>query len=258
MGGMALLGAGLGCLAQAQAQPQAAAASPLGRVGVFALLGDTVQATWAENAPDVSRIERTGRETLDFKGIGFDLIALRIARTALGTLQPKPSVDLFNAPAPLTLTDQRALAEGARRAELPAWMVKTIADNRLTHLLLVTRGRGTMLAETGSNEAIGRGTVEGIGFYLDTLYTMQNTRTGALSTGLLAPYVQIRLQLMDVQSGDIVSDYAVRDSFAYASPDTKPEADPWNFMPNTDKVRTLRGMVEKGLTRGMQQLLARQ
>ena len=252
LGSMAMVGGAWAASTRAQA------ASELGRVGVFSVLGDSVQATWAEAAPEASRIERTSRDTLDFKGIGFDLIALRAARAALAGLQPKPSVDLFNAPTPLTLTDQRALAEGAGRAELPAWLVKTIADNRLTHLVLVTRGRGAMLAETGSNQSIGRGSVEGVGFYLDTLYTMQNTRTGALSTGLLAPYVQIRLQLMDVQSGDIVSDYAVRESFAYANPDTKTEADPWNFMPNTDKVRTLRGMVERGMTRGMQQLLTRQ
>ena len=42
---------------------------------------------------------------------------------------------------------------------------------------------------------------------------------------------------MDVQSGDIVQGCAMRDSFAHASPDTKPEADPWNFMPNTEVAR---------------------
>jgi hypothetical protein len=237
--------------------PSTSGPAVLSAVGVFSLLGDTVQATIAEDKPGATRLDPTSRESLDFTGVGFDLIALREARSALQRLQPPPRVDLFRAPTPLVPSDQRALADGATRAQLPDWIVKAINDNALSHVLLVTRGRGAMLAETASNESIGRGTVEGIGFYIDTLYTMQNRGSGALSTGLLAPYVQIRLQLMEVQSGDIVAEYAVRDSFAYANEEGKPQADPWNFMPTATKVVTMRGMVQKGMVRGMQAVLGR-
>jgi hypothetical protein len=40
-------------------------------------------------------------------------------------------------------------AAGALNAELPAWLVKTIDENQLIHLLLVTRTRGTMDAQSG-------------------------------------------------------------------------------------------------------------
>lgn len=238
----------------AMAQPKPPA--PMARVGVFSLLGDSVQATWSDDKPRDTRIEKTGRETFDFKGIGFDLIALRAARSEIGKLKPAPAVDLFAAPAPLALVDQRGVASGAQRAELPDWIVKAVNDNKLSHLVLVTRGRGAIDARTADGYGIGRGQVEGIGFYVDTLHTTQNKRTGVVVTGMLAPYVEIRLQLMDVQSGDIVSDYAVREAFAYGPADDKPHPDPWAFMPEALKVKTLRGMVEDGMARGMQGLLA--
>lgn len=224
-------------------------------IGVFSLLGDSVQVTGATDAPTDTRLERTARESMDFKGMGFDLLALRAARAAVLRVQPQARVVAFAAPAALSVAEQREVAAGALKAELPAWMVKTLEANRLSHLLLVTRSRGALDARTADGDAIGRGTVDGIGFYMDTLYTMRNTRTGAVSTGLLAPYTQIRLTLMDAQSGDILATYEIKESFAHASPESQVQAEPWNFMPAADKVRTLRDMVTRGMDRGLAQLL---
>lgn len=231
------------------------AQSTMGSVGVFSFLGDSVQAVWPEDKPGASRLEARGTESLEFKGIGFDLIALKSAREVLQRALPGSKVSLFKSPTAMTAGEQRNLAEGAKRSELPAWMVKTIEENKLTHLILVTRHRGMLDARTADDTAIGRGMVEGIGFYVDTLYTMRNIATGALSTGLLAPYTQIRLTFMDAISGDIVNTYDVHDAYAYASETDKSIADPWNFMPAAQKVRALRGMVEAGLRRGVQEVL---
>ena len=229
----------------------------LGVVGVFSLLGDSVQVSAATDAPTDTRIERTARESLQTQGIGFDQIALRTARDQILRAHPASTAIVFRAPAPMTVAEQRAVAEGAARAELPDWMVKTLEENKLTHLLLVTRSRGTIDAKTGNGHTIGRGTVEGIGFFMDTLYKMRNLNTGAVSTGLLAPYVNIRLTLMDTRTAEVVRSYEIKDSFAYASPAQTEQADPWTFMAAADKVRTLRGLVEKGMARGMEQLLGK-
>ncbi len=232
-----------------QAQPA------LGTVGVFAVLGDSVQVAATTDAPSDTRIERTARESLEFKGIDFDLIVLRTARDQILRLQPAAKVIVFRAPSPMTAAEQRELAEGAAKAELPAWIVKTMEANKLSHLLLVTRHRGAIDARAGGDYAVGRGTVEGIGFYMDTLYTVKNTATGSVSTGLLAPYAHIRLMLMDARSGDIVASYDIKDSFVYGAPESMSQPDPWSFMPAAEKVRTLRAMVEKGVARGVGQLL---
>lgn len=200
----------------------------IGAIGVYSFLGDGVDVTSADDKPRDTRIEATSRETLDFKNIGFDLIALRATRAALQRQHPEARVVLYRAPTSMSTDEQRKLAAGAAKAELPGWMVKSIDEGRLTHLLIITRNRGAMGARTGDGDAIGRGLVDGIGFYLDTLYTIRNSATGALSTGLLAPYTQIKVQLMDAMSGDIAATYDIREAFAYGSPDTQAKADPWN------------------------------
>ncbi|MEY3253472.1 MAG: hypothetical protein RL227_2445 [Pseudomonadota bacterium] len=228
-----------------------------GALGVYSFLGDGVDVTSADEAPRDTRIERTSRETLDFKNIGFDLIALREARAALLQQHPEARVMLYRAPAALTSDEQRKLADEAIRAKLPAWMVKTINEGKMTHLVIVTRNRGAMSARTGDGNSIGRGQVDGIGFYLDTIYTMRNRETGALSPGLLAPYTHIKVQLMDAMSGDMVATYDIRDAIAYGSNDQQVKADPWNFMPIEEKVKVLRDMVEKGMKRAMPELLGK-
>jgi len=155
----------------------------------------------------------------------------------------------------MAAAEQRSLAAGARNAELPAWMVKTIEENQLSHVLLVTRSRSELNAQTGDQIDIGRATVEGIGFHMDTFFRMRNSDTGAVSAGLLAPHSNILLLLMDTHSADIVGNYEIRESFAHAAAESQVQADPWTFMSNDQKVRTLRELVERGLRRGMTELL---
>jgi hypothetical protein len=237
------------------AAPAAWAQQRLRSVGVFSMLGDRVDVSVSTDAPRDSRLESVERLAMDFKGIGFDLIALRAARDSLRRDRPGTEVSVYRSPVEMTSAEQRAFASGARNAELPAWLVRTIEENKLSHVLLLTRSRGPLNAETSDGVDIGRGTVEGIGFHMDTLYQMRNKTTGAVSTGMLAPYINIRLMLMDTQSAEIVANYEVRESFAFASDEPQLKADPWTFMPNDMKVRTLREMVEKGMGRGMTELL---
>lgn len=235
--------------AQAQAQ------NALTAVGVFALLGDSIQVSAASEPTSDTRIERISREALEVANIGFDSIALKVVRSALLARVPAPRIELFRATTPIPPDEQRAIAVGASRGELPGWIVQTIEAKQLTHVLLLTRLRADANIRTGDNTSIGRGTLEGIGFYLDTLYTIQNTATGALSTGLIAPHVYMRLTLLDTQTAAIVRSYDVRDGRAWGARDVQVTADPWTFMTAAQKVTVLREMVEQATTRGMAQVL---
>jgi hypothetical protein len=241
--------------ALAHAQPQAP--TPVQAVGVFSMLGDAVQVTVATEAPTDTRLERTGRASVDFKNIGFDLIAIQVARQALEQAYPKAEVNPFRSTQTLSPKEQRELAEGASRGELPDWMVRTIISKKLTHALLITRSRGSADIRIADGSTIGRGTAEGIGFYIDKLYRIRNTRTGVLSDGVLAPYVQMRLSLLDTQTAEMVASYDIRDGVALGASDERPGNDPWVFMSNDEKTAALRTLVQESMTRGMQNLLAK-
>jgi hypothetical protein len=248
-----LLALGLG--AAASAQGQSPSATPLQAVGLFSLLGDSVQITAAADAPRDTRIERTERQTLDVKNLGLDNIALRGVREALLKAQPQAKISMFRAQAILSPDEQRSVAEGATRGELPAWMVQAIAANKLSHIIMVTRDRGPADMRTGDGQSIGRGTVQGIGFYLDNLFTIKNSENGNLVTGLIAPYVQVRLSLMDVPSGAVLRSTAIRDGRVMTSPESQAAADPWNYLTPTEKATVLRQMLEEGVARNMPELL---
>lgn len=238
------------------AATSASAQNPISAVGVFSLLGDSVQITSATAAPSDSRLERTSRESMTFKDIGFDLIASRAAREALLKAHPQAQVSAFRASGALEPTDQLAVAEGAARGELPAWMVQTIAARNLSHVLIITRGRGTADLRTADDVSIGRGTVEGIGFYLDTLYQTKDVKTGAIAAGLIGTYAQMQLTLMDTQTAQLVAQYSVRDGVARGPGEDRVDADPWSFLSPQQKVIDLRRIVEQGMARGMAQLLS--
>jgi hypothetical protein len=235
----------------ALAQPQPV---QLGTLGVFSMLGDSVQVV--AGLPNTgTRLDTTERESLDFKGIGFDPITLKAVGEHVRRVQPAAKLQLFQAPAGLTLEQQRAIAAGAEKAQLPGWMVDAIERNKLSHLLIVTRTRGPIDARTVDNSLVGRADVDGIGFYLDRLYTGRNVNTGAVSNGLIAPYVQIRLMLLDAVSGDVVGRHDVRRAYAHGSETNQLQGDPWTYMTMEEKVKALRGMVEQGVTGGVAELI---
>jgi hypothetical protein len=239
----------------------AAAAAPLSAqtpwqaVAVFSLLGDTVQVTSADEAPSDTRIQRSSRETLDTKDIGFDIIASTATLAALSKAKPQARSSSLRVNAALDVAAQRRIADAAARGELPGWMVNAIVERKLTQVLLITRDRGETDLRTGDNIAIGRGTSEGIGFYLDTLYRMQNSTTGVTSLGLIGSYAHLRLTLLDTQTAQVLASHVVHQGYAHAAPDNRVDADPWSFLSPAQKVVQLRRLVETAVASGMQQLL---
>ena len=239
----------------AAAAPGAWAQTAMKSVGIFSLLGDSVQVAVSTDAPRDTRIEHTQRYAVEAKGIGFDNIALRALRDTLLKTQPKAQVELYKSPTPLTPEEQRAIAEGAASAELPAWIVQTINAQQLSHIILVTRNRGEVNIRTANGVSIGRGSAIGIGYYIDTLYSVMNRTTGAVSTGALAPYVHVKLTLMDAQSGAVLQTYNLREGSLLATRDGQVSTDPWTYLTGEQKVAQLRAYFEQNMGRAAPELL---
>lgn len=246
--------AGAASLAQpGWAQPAVPLPLKIEALGLFTLLGDSVQITVSDAAPTDSRIERTNRDAMQFKGIGFDDIALRQSLRWLRDRHPAMPLQMYKATVPVEPNMQQTIADGAADGSLPDWIVQAIVDKQLDYVLLVTRSRGPIRAPSGqtAQQSIGRGTAQGVGFYIDLLYKLQNATTGAVSEGLLAPFAKIKLSLMDTNEAKVVREYTIDDSWAYASKDGAVVTDPWTFMDNAEKVSVLRQMVSDGFERAL-------
>jgi hypothetical protein len=241
----------------AQAQTGAAPANIVAKlttVGVFALLGDAIQAVASTDAPGATRIERSARDTLVAKNIGFDNIVLREVTAALEKSHPQAKLNMYRATKPMRMDEQSTVANGAGRGELPAWMVQAVGTDKLSHIVLVTPARGDTNIRIDENASIGRGTLQGVGFCIDTHYHLQNRSTGAISDGLLAPYIYIKLSLMDTQSAQVLRVFDVRDAQGLASRKQHAKSDPWTYLDNDSKVKVLRDMLADNVKRAMPEL----
>ncbi len=250
-----LLAAALPALAPALSWAQGPAA-PIAALGVFSLLGDGLQITLPSDVTD-SRLDRNLRESLPTKGIGFDQEALRVVTDFMSRQRPAAKMQMFRATTPMSLPDQRTLADGATRAELPSWIVQAIQQANLSHLLLITRHRGDAAFPVSDGFTLGKGMVEGIGFYLDAVSEVKNVQTGMNSQGFLGAYAMIRVQLMEVASGNIIGSQDIREGRTYAGRIDTEAANVWNALSPTEKVEALRGLVKDGMSRVLPMVMAR-
>ena len=228
--------------------PVHAAPQNIRKLGVFSLLGDGLQLVFAAPVTD-TRLDRNLRESLPTREIGFDQSALRAITKVMGASHPNAQLQMFRATTPVPLEDQRTVAEGAARAELPAWVIEAINRNGLTHILLVTRNRGDARFPVTDGFSVGRGVVEGIGYYLDNTTEVKNADTGLPSTGFLGAFMMVRVQLMNVSTGDIVGSETIRVGRMYAGRKDIEAENVWNALGPVEKVEVLRNMVQSNMER---------
>lgn len=253
--GLLLAAAALPWLAPSAALAQAPTAA-LTTLGVFSLLGDGLQITLPGVITD-TRLDRNMRESLPTRDIGFDQSALRAVTDYMARQRAGTRLQMFRATTPLSLPDQRAVADGATRAELPGWIIESINSAKLSHVLLITRHRGDAAFPVNDGYTVGRGMVEGIGYYLDADTEIKNLETGMPSQGFLGAYTMIRVQLLDAITGDVVGSQDIRAGRAFAGRRDTEAENVWNALTPSEKVDALREMVRENVARVLPQVMAK-
>jgi hypothetical protein len=251
----ALAGAALGWsgAGQAQAQRPAPTGVPLRRLGVFSLLGDVLDISTVDSPTD-SRLDRMQRQQAEVARIGFDLFALRAARQVALARQPAPEVFMFRAPQSLSNEAQRAVADGAAKAELPAWMVQALQQERLSHLLIFTRGRTQAAFAVREGFTVGRGQIEGVGFHLDPSLEIEHPSTRAAG-GLLGAHAVMQLTLLDAR-GDLLMQRLLNEQQIVPAKPGSDGRDPWTFLAPAERGELLREIVLATAERGTREALA--
>ncbi len=225
-------------------------------LGVFSLLGDGVEVTVAPPVSD-TRIDASRRETFEYRNIGFDIIAGREVREAVGRLRPGIAVVPFGTNTTLPAAEQRHIAAGAREGALPAWVLQAVRERRLSHVLLLTRHRGEVRLLTATNTTIARqrGRVDGLGFYLDAEYKVKDANTGAVSNGALGPHVLVELTLMETDSAKVVRSHTIDEQFLLGAIESQGAVDPWSYLSAEQKVTLLREALARALRRVLPELI---
>lgn len=230
--------------ALAQAQAQAAGAAPWAKVGAVSLLGNSIRIYAREN-----------REAL-FKDLGMDALAFEIIEKALQAAQPQAQVERLQARGDMDVSEQIAIGTAAgRRGTLPDWVQAAARSGGWSHLLMVSSDVGAMEFKTGVTQVVGNGSVSGVGFWVGADYRWRNLTTGATHDGYLAPFVQLRVTLIDLAAQRVVNSVQLSEGFA-AGPSENEAPDPWNFLNRGQKAAALTGLLRSNLQRGVQTVLA--
>lgn len=243
--------------ALAQTAPPAAAAgpTPMRAVGLFSLLGDTLDVSTAEE-PAASRMDRTTRQVLRVNGIGFDRVVATEVRQHFTRHLPTVHLRMFGAASELALADQQRLAEQARRGMLPGFMIDAAQQHQLTHLLIATRDRAEGAAETAGADTFGRVELEGVGFHVDMLYKVIHVDTQDVVQGALVPHAIVRLTLFDVERALVQRSQIAQRQWLVAPRKDRKSDGPWGLLNQEEKVRAAREAVGDAVRQSLPALFA--
>lgn len=222
--------------------PVFASAPNIRHLGVFSLLGNSV------------RVVARQTDEVMFKDVGMDDIVFTAAENALKMAQPQALVTRHTPDEQISVQDQLSIgAAFGRRGDMPRWMEKIVDSAKLSHVLLVSSDTGAMEFRQGRTQVVGSQRVTGIGFYVSA-----DGRTtgadGAISSGYLAPFAQMRVSLVDATNGKPVHSEVLAQGYIVGPP-VNEAPDPWHFMNRAQKATALQELLKDNMARGMDAVL---
>lgn len=184
----------------------------------------------------------------------FDKSALLAANGALKALDPESKpVLLFARERTLYEAQNKMLDSGGKTVDLMEHLRGLLAGTGATHLILLTKLRhGARLKM--HDATVGSGTLEGVGFYIDSSMPTQSAKTGESGTGIIAPFAYFRIELIDMARGQVVNEDRVVESTTVSSRNTTAQH-AWNALSGAQKVRVLQDLVTRETTRVIPKLV---
>lgn len=241
-------------LASAQPAPPGAAGAPIKAIGVFTLLGENLD-TSNDIGTEPTRLDRTERKSVAVPGIGFDQVLINEVQRFFTRTAPTVHLRLFTVPVAVSNADQMRLAEGAQRGALPEFMITAIQQHRLSHVLIVTRDRAPLSAQTASPERVGGVEVEGLGFHTDPQMQTRNVEDDSRTQGALIPHVIVRLTLFDADGARSLRSIRIDEQWLVGPRKGRTAATPWDLLDQREKVLTLHDSLRRGLEKALPELM---
>ncbi len=123
-----------------------------------------------------------------------------------------------------------------------------------THLILVTKHKGPTRVRIPMG-TIGHGTLEGVGFYVDYGSSARSPITGDAERGVISPYAYMRVSLIDIASGKVLSEERVTGTNGYTV-DSGTIGDAWNILTAQEKDRRLQDVLREATARAVPTVIA--
>jgi hypothetical protein len=221
---------------------------------VVSLVGDQISVVTHQEATG-SSLDKNVHVSIPVTGGVFDKTALLAADEALKRHDPSARVTLLAASTADLFEHQDRFFEGNRVA-LPKEIDAAAKTAGATLLVLVTKHRAEASLQAQS-EKLGSGKLEGLGFYVDREKVLRRSDSGERGKGFLAPFVYIKVSLVDLATSTVVREQVVTVAMALSAARAKESGDPWDVLGPADKIEILRKMLQKELPRVVSEIVAR-
>ncbi|MDT8999670.1 hypothetical protein RQP53_10370 [Paucibacter sp. APW11] len=209
------------------------------RLALMSVLGDQVNVVIQQDTTG-SNLDRNRKQVINVDPGEFEQDAIDAAVSALRKL-PKPSVSSMLM---LARPTDRSLpfAFDGRKLQPTEGLIAGVTQAGASHLLLVVPQRAPTSIQL-YHTAVGTGSLEGLGFYLDTRRTVVNVDTGETSWGILAPYAYFKLMLVDVQSWEIVAEHRATASAPQPAARSPNGISVWGALSAAEKIQMLHKLI---------------
>ena len=240
----------LGCAVALFAAGPAVAQSR--RWAALSLVGNKIEIVGAR-AEIGSRLSQNRRRRFDDAEGTLDRYVLQAVERAMRAQDRNASLAMLALPGSV-LYDQPERAFDGRQVALPGNVVDALIATRASHMILLTKVRDSAKVPL-YDTSIGVGTVQGIGFYIDDDIRLKVRETGNSADGLLAPFVYVRVSVVDVQSGEVVREEVVREMRTYSTAQNPNAAGPWDVLSAEEKIAALHKLIDRSVGEATDRLL---
>lgn len=233
---MIRLAVGLAWMVAISAGAQPANSSAVRAYAVVSEVGQQLQVVGFKEQIG-SRLDSNLRNRIDTPGGSLDKGALLAAQKALKRAVPGSPVYLV-APLDAELFPGAGNPVVGQTLQIPADLADVLKQQGSTRLLLISR-RSADAAFQAQNNKLGKGRIDGLGFYVDRTAEMLNLGNGESAAGFLATYVYINLSLLDTRDGRVLATQQVSDSRLDIARLAGESGHPWDSVSNADKMGNL-------------------
>src|SRR5258708_16395204 len=147
----------------------------------------------------------------------------------------------------------RMLDRDGKPVELLEHIRSLIGGTGATHLILLTKLRNEARLKM-HDTTVGSGTLEGVGFYIDSAMETRSAETGVAGHGLVAPLAYFTLELIDLARVAVVKQERVVASTSVSIANSTADP-PWNALSGAQKVRVLQDLITQETTRVIPKLV---
>ena len=246
-----LLAIALVCLA-----PLAAPAQDSRKYAVLSLVGDKLLIVQRELSTG-SRLDRNDRTLVELPDNSIDRAVTLAVDDALRRANPgSQPILLHSRRADLYEASYQSMDRRDGVARVYAAVKPIVEKTGATHLVLITKHRHRAMLRLRDGH-VGTGYLEGVGFYVDHGSMARGVDTNEAEAGFIAPFTYMMISLVDLKSGQVVSQQHVIGSNAAAPrPWERNVGNAWHRLNDEEKVARLTEVIRDEAARAVPVVVA--